>query len=271
MSYASSTPANHVLPLKVYLLVAAALLVLTVITVLVARFDFGGWNVVIALGIAATKGSLVVLYFMHLRYDLHLFGFIFVLGVIFVALFISFTMFDTSRRADIYEQRGLHITEYARIYDNAGKPIPMGDRQFQQAEARAAGEPERDTIPFEIRHGFGPIKEVVEVGPLDTALALRGEKMFESKCATCHKLDERYTGPPLRGVTNYRSATFIMNQILDPAQNVAKHPDMQAMLRSYYTIMTNQNVTREDARALFEYLRLESDRGRPQQADKSGT
>ncbi len=132
---------------------------------------------------------------------------------------------------------------------------------IQGVGSRPAGESQPEEIPFEILHGYGPIKEIIEVGALDTLMAKRGESIFDSKCGTCHKLDDRYTGPPLRYVTNYRSATFIMNQILDPAQNVAKHPHMQEMLKMYYTYMTNQNVTAEEARILVEYLRWESGRG----------
>ena len=48
---------------------------------------------------------------------------------------------------------------------------------------------------FELKHGIGPIKKELKLGPIDKAKALEGEKIFESKCATCHKLDEKYTGP----------------------------------------------------------------------------
>ncbi len=255
----------HILPLRKYLLVGAVLFLLTGLTVLASQQDFGGMNLVIALVIAAGKGTLVVLYFMHLRYDNRFFGIIFVTTVFLLAAFIIFTMFDTARRGDLYAESASPINRTAVIYDSDGTPLPMDQRQFGPSQGiLATGGQQPDDVPFELRHGYGPITEVVEVGPLDTVMAKEGEKIFESKCATCHKLDERYTGPPLRGVTVYRSPTFIMNQILAPRENVEKHPDMQAMLKTYYTIMTNQNVSVEGARKLVEYLRWEATRGIPE-------
>lgn len=63
---------GHILPKKVYWAVFFALMVLTVITVVVAKvkaFDFGSLNLVIAMAIASVKASLVALYFMHLKYE----------------------------------------------------------------------------------------------------------------------------------------------------------------------------------------------------------
>ncbi|MCH8027221.1 MAG: cytochrome C oxidase subunit IV family protein, partial [candidate division Zixibacteria bacterium] len=59
----------HILPLRIYLGVAGALLLLTAFTTMVAREDFGSWNLIVALSIAATKATLVALFFMHLKYD----------------------------------------------------------------------------------------------------------------------------------------------------------------------------------------------------------
>ena len=59
----------HVLPLRVYLAVFVALLAGTALTSWVATVDLGPLNDAVALGIAATKALLVMLYFMHLRYS----------------------------------------------------------------------------------------------------------------------------------------------------------------------------------------------------------
>jgi cytochrome c oxidase subunit IV len=87
----------HVAPLPVLLAVFAALLALTCLTVYAADspIDLGAWSLWIALGIAAVKGALVVLYFMHLRYDHPLHAIIFIVALLFVALFISLTLLDT--------------------------------------------------------------------------------------------------------------------------------------------------------------------------------
>ncbi len=90
---------GHVVPISILVKTAAALLVLTVITVWIADFHFGPANIWIALGIASLKGSLVVLFFMHLRYDRPFNGLVFISSMAFVALFISFALTDTSEYA----------------------------------------------------------------------------------------------------------------------------------------------------------------------------
>jgi hypothetical protein len=47
-----------------------------------------------------------------------------------------------------------------------------------------------------------------------------------------------------------------MNTVLNPDENLEKHPHSQKMLAEYMTKMTNQNVTLKDARALLEYFRV---------------
>lgn len=60
---------HHIIPLKTYWSIFGALIVLTVVTVLAAKVDFGALNTIIAFGIASVKASLVLGYFMHLKYD----------------------------------------------------------------------------------------------------------------------------------------------------------------------------------------------------------
>ncbi len=59
----------HITPWWVYGAVYVALLVLTWVTVAVARVDLGAWNVVVAVGIATVKAALVALFFMHLLHE----------------------------------------------------------------------------------------------------------------------------------------------------------------------------------------------------------
>jgi len=89
---------HHVLPLSVYLIVGATLLVLTGITVVVAEFQLGEWNLIVAMAIAALKATLVLLFFMHLKYDNKLYSFAFLISIAFLAVFIVFTMLDTLER-----------------------------------------------------------------------------------------------------------------------------------------------------------------------------
>jgi len=59
---------GHVVPVRVYLTVFATLLVLTAVTTWVAFVDLGRMNVIIMLAIAVVKATLVILFFMHVRY-----------------------------------------------------------------------------------------------------------------------------------------------------------------------------------------------------------
>jgi len=92
----------HVITTKTYATVLGVLLTLTVITVLAAGVNFGSHsvNAVIALAIASTKGTLVALYFMHLRHDKPLYGIIFVTGLVFLAVFLTLCFVDIGTRDD---------------------------------------------------------------------------------------------------------------------------------------------------------------------------
>ena len=60
---------GHIVPLKVYFTILLTLLFLTIVTVWISRHDFGVMNIVVAMGIASVKATLVALFFMHLKYE----------------------------------------------------------------------------------------------------------------------------------------------------------------------------------------------------------
>jgi cytochrome c oxidase subunit 4 len=93
------------MPVRLLILVWAALMVLTVVTVAVTSIDLGGQaNLVIAMAIATIKAGLVVTYFMHLRWDRPFHTLVFAGSLLFVSLFISMTLLDKSEyEADIDE------------------------------------------------------------------------------------------------------------------------------------------------------------------------
>jgi cytochrome c oxidase subunit 4 len=59
---------EHIVPIRIYLVIFAVLVVLTAVTVTVAFIDLGPLNVIVMLLIAVVKATLVVLYFMHVRF-----------------------------------------------------------------------------------------------------------------------------------------------------------------------------------------------------------
>lgn len=110
---------------------------------------------------------------------------------------------------------------------------------------------------WELEHGIGPVKSPLQLGAVDKAMAEEGAKVFEMKCTACHRLDERYVGPPLRNVTQRRTPEYIMNMILNPDEMVKSHPEAKKLLAEYLAPMTNQNLKPEEARAILEYFRSE--------------
>lgn len=110
---------------------------------------------------------------------------------------------------------------------------------------------------FELENGIGPIKEKINLGPVDLNKAKLGKKTFEAKCSQCHKLDERYTGPALRNVTKRRTPEYILNNILNPDEMANKHPEAKKLVALHATKMTFQNVTKDDALNILEFFRSE--------------
>ncbi len=90
---------DHIVSWKVYVGVFLALVALTVTTVVAASYDFGPLNVIVALGIAITKATLVVLYFMHARYAGGLTGLVILSSVAFFFILVFLTMSDYVTRS----------------------------------------------------------------------------------------------------------------------------------------------------------------------------
>jgi len=135
-----------------------------------------------------------------------------------------------------------------------------GDQQAEQAKpANPNG-----LTDFQMENGIGPVTEKIAVGEIDKAMAQKGEEAFKAKCAACHKMDERYVAPALRYVTERRTNEWVLNQILNPDENVKKHPLGQKLLGEYLTPMPNQNIAMEEAMQLLHYMRLQAKEGKEQ-------
>ena len=88
----------HVVPLRTYLAIFAALLGGTALTVLIAFQDLGPMNTVVALTIAGIKALLVVLWFMHVKYSSRLTWLFAAAGFLWLVLMIGLTMADFETR-----------------------------------------------------------------------------------------------------------------------------------------------------------------------------
>lgn len=113
-----ATEISHVSSIKVLLGTGTTLLFLTLLTVLATRIDFGAnINLAIAMLIAVTKATLVVLFFMHLRYDRLFHTVVFVSAICAASLFVGFTLMDSSQY------------QHTNIWDPSVPPAaPVGPR-----------------------------------------------------------------------------------------------------------------------------------------------
>ncbi|MDD9305226.1 MAG: cytochrome C oxidase subunit IV family protein [Desulfobacter sp.] len=91
---------NHppILSYKLQATVLFFLLVLTGITVGASYVDLGRFNVWIALGIASVKASLVLMFFMHLKFESRMLVISFLSTIGFLAIMIGFTFWDIAFR-----------------------------------------------------------------------------------------------------------------------------------------------------------------------------
>ncbi len=85
---------THVVPAALYFGIWAALMALTLTTVLASFAELGAFNIVVALLIATIKGTLVVLFFMHLRYSPKLTMVAVIASLFWLFIMFSLTMTD---------------------------------------------------------------------------------------------------------------------------------------------------------------------------------
>ncbi len=146
---------GHTHHTKAYMLVWLALLVLTAITVYVSYFDFGEWNIFVAMLVATIKAALVCLFFMHLKYDNRMDQVVFISSFVFLAIFIGLTLSDTEERPKVAA---------AQVHEVQG---PAGDQSAKMNEFRKA------------------TPQLVE----------RGKTFFQQNCVACHGVNGLGDGP----------------------------------------------------------------------------
>ena len=107
--------------------------------------------------------------------------------------------------------------------------------------------------------GIGPIKSEIKLAAVEISLALKGKGIFEVKCMSCHKFDQKLVGPPLQGVTKRRKPEWIMNMMLNPLQMTQENPTAKELFATYLIQMTFQDISQDDSRAILEYFRSVDD------------
>jgi len=141
-AYVKGKPANlheahhHVMPLKTYLQVFGALLVLTALTVLVSYANLGPLALGAAMIVAVIKAGFVIGYFMHLKYDTRFHSFIFLGTLLFVGIFFVLTYFDLNTRSMM--NQNWDTQAFARDAGMLEKPPPRPMTEEERVKYEAS-------------------------------------------------------------------------------------------------------------------------------------
>jgi cytochrome c oxidase subunit 4 len=89
---------GHISPKSLYCTIFGALMVLTAVTVSAAFVELGILNFPVAIGIATIKATLVVLFFMHVKYSSGLTKLVVLCSLFFLFILLAETMMDYASR-----------------------------------------------------------------------------------------------------------------------------------------------------------------------------
>lgn len=112
-------------------------------------------------------------------------------------------------------------------------------------------------VPVDLSNtGIGPITSYKFSEEVNSEMAAAGEKIYATKCTICHMAEQRMIGPALSGVYDRRSPEWVLNMLLNPDGMLKEDPIAIAMLKEYNgAIMTNSNLSEQEAKEVAEYLR----------------
>lgn len=110
----------HVSSVPFYVAVFLGLLFLTGMTVGQSYVDLGKANIILVVLIATMKASLVVTFFMHLRWDNKFNALMFISSVFFIGVFFAYTLNDTDKRGELDPDQNV------KVLPKNGEPAPGG-------------------------------------------------------------------------------------------------------------------------------------------------
>ena len=120
MSDHTAHSTGHISPVSLYITIFTALMVGTGLTVAAAFVDLGQFNFAVAMAIATVKASLVVWYFMHVKYQSSLTKLTLATGLFFLAILLGMMMIDYGGRA--FSPQAAPTDPMSEM----GKPAPTG-------------------------------------------------------------------------------------------------------------------------------------------------
>ena len=141
----------HISSVPFYVAVFLGLLLLTGITVGQSYVDLGKLSIIIVILIATMKASLVVTFFMHLKWDNKFNALVFLSTIFFIGVFFAYTLNDVDHRGDPDPDQNV------KVWAKTGEEAPGGMPPHEAASGAPAGEHAAPGAPDP--HGTTPIKQ----------------------------------------------------------------------------------------------------------------
>jgi hypothetical protein len=142
------------------------------------------------------------------------------------------------------------------LYISCGNDSSKTKEADQGADQKTSENQDKTSNQSEV-HG-SEIKEgdITLDKPLNAQWVNAGKSTYELKCQSCHKLtDEKLVGPGWKDVTKRRTPVWIMNMITNVDMMLEKDPEAQKLLEQCMVRMPNQNISKDEARQVLEYMR----------------
>ena len=134
-------------------------------------------------------------------------------------------------------------------------PPPKTDTASGNSDAKMANSTPATTNNDE-ETGVGKFQHVELTYPLDKKMVDEGKNIYDSKCASCHKLtDEKLVGPGWKDVTDRRTPEWIMNFLTNTEEMLEKNAQAKNLYEICLVKMPDQNLSDDDARAVLEFQR----------------
>ena len=143
----------HISSVPFYIAVFVGLLVLTLVTVGQSYVDLGKANLIFVILIATMKASLVVTFFMHLKWDNRFNALIFLSTIFFIGVFFAYTLNDTDKRGELDPDQNVHV------WQKTGEEAPGGMAKKEPHTASSTHGTEQSPAPGADPHGGMPVQQ----------------------------------------------------------------------------------------------------------------
>ncbi len=98
--------------------------------------------------------------------------------------------------------------------------------------------------------------DITITNPLNAEWVAAGKATYDLKCQSCHRLTgDKLVGPGWKDVTHRRKPLWIMNMITNVEMMLETDPDAQKLLEQCMVRMPNQNLDKDGARKVLEFMR----------------